>query len=123
MLLEVDVDAAKQHIAAADVNVVGERWGIDRDQRRIVATRDQLDRQRVLAETAAAIHPSGTRGDREDLHGCTMLNAEGSMLNESASHRVVGHCALGIGTGQLPSGIDWNARALNRNSTMLPSCG
>ena len=63
--------------------VVGQGWRVDGDQRDVVPARHQLDRQRVVAETAAAIHPGGTGGDRQDLI-MPMLNA---MPNWSSMHR------------------------------------
>ena len=72
-LLQVDADAAKQHLIAADVDLVGGRRRVERQQRDLVAARQQLDRQRVVARAAAAVHPRGAGGDREDLHdadGC-----------------------------------------------------
>src|SRR4026207_1763566 len=96
MLLEIDADTAEQHVAPADIGVVGEGWRVDGDQRRVVPASHQLDRQRVVAQTAAAIHPGGTGGDREDLHECTMLNAECSMLNDETVSPRVAHWALGI---------------------------
>src|SRR5688572_31745158 len=101
MLLEVHADASEQHIAAAHVGVVGEGWRVDREERDVVRARHQLDRQRVVAQTAAAVHPSGTCGDREDPHECSMLNAECSMPNAqcsmlNAQRNRDSHWALGI---------------------------
>src|SRR5206468_1165018 len=57
-----------EHPIAADVELVGIRWRIQWHQRDIVATREQLDRQRVIARTAAAVHASGPRCDGENPH-------------------------------------------------------
>ena len=47
-------------------SVVGRR--VEREQRDVVTAREQLDRQRVVAEAAAAIHARGAGCNGEDLH-------------------------------------------------------
>src|SRR5687768_14099934 len=68
MLLQVDADAAEQHAIATDVRLVGRCRRVDRHERHVVAARDQLTRERVVAGTAAAEHPRSACGDLEDLH-------------------------------------------------------
>ena len=67
-LLQVDADAAEQHLGLADVPLVGQRRRVERQQRHVVAAREQLDGQRVVAQAAAAIHPGGAGGDGQNLH-------------------------------------------------------
>ncbi len=68
VLLQVDADAAKQHAIAADVGFVGIGRRVERQQRDVVAARDQFDRERVVARATAAIHPRGAGGNGQDLH-------------------------------------------------------
>ncbi len=56
VLLQVDADAAEEHVVLADVRLVGARRRVDRHQRDVVPAREQLGRQRVVAQAAAAIH-------------------------------------------------------------------
>ena len=84
LLLEVDADAAKQHLGPAHVRLVGQQRGVEGQQRHVVAARDQLGGQRVVAKAAAAIHPAGPRGDGEDLH-----LANKSQVREAQVHRVL----------------------------------
>src|SRR5690242_17349093 len=68
VLLQVYADAAEKYALGADVRLVGEGRGIERQQRDVVPLRDQLRCQRVVAQTTAAIHVRGPGGDREELH-------------------------------------------------------
>ena len=104
VLLQVHADAAEQHVPAADVLVIGQRRRVDRDQGHVVTPRHQLDGQRIVPEAAAAIHPCGTGCDRQDLHQRpTPKDPSPTACRPQAN------------------GADWNARARNRKSTMLPS--
>ena len=50
-------NAAEEHLLRpADVVFVGQRRRIEREQRHLVAERDQPRRQRIVAQAAAAIH-------------------------------------------------------------------
>src|SRR5262245_5627097 len=98
LLLQVYADPAEEHALPADVRLVGARGGIYRDQRDVLSPHQQFRGQRVVAQAAPAIHPGGASGNRQDAHG---------RLNPQV----------------LVTRADWNARARNRNSTMLPSWG
>src|ERR1700722_9993891 len=110
MLLEVDADAAEQHAIPADVVLVGRRRRVEREERDLMAAREQLDRQSVVAGAASAIHARSARCDRQDLHV-----ASGSGLSAAPSTQHF------IWTSQ--SSAVWNARARNRKSMRLPSWG
>ncbi len=75
VLLQVDADAAEQDALAADVRFVGIRRRVEREQRHLVAAAEQFDRERVVARAAAAVHPRGPGGDREDVHTSAVWNA------------------------------------------------
>src|SRR5229473_2219351 len=68
MLFEIYADAAEKYSLAADVGLVGEGGGVQRQERNVVALRHQLGGQRVVAQTTTAIHIRGAGGDGEDLH-------------------------------------------------------
>ena len=61
MLLEEDADAAKQHVTAADVTFVGAGRRVDRRENDVVPTREELRREGVVAQAAAAVHAAGAR--------------------------------------------------------------
>src|SRR5215831_12387995 len=69
LLLEVDVDAAEEHAARADVLLVGADGGVGGDQERVVAQGLQGGGQGVVAHAAAAEVPRGAGGDVRDPHG------------------------------------------------------
>jgi hypothetical protein len=68
VLLKVNADAAKQHTIPADVGFVGGRRRVERQERHLVATGQELDGQCVIARAAPAVHPRGAGSDREDPH-------------------------------------------------------
>src|SRR5580704_15718345 len=71
MLLEIDADAAEEHAIEADVVLVGRRRRVEREERDLMAAREQLDRQGVVAEATSAIHPRSARSDRQDSHAAS----------------------------------------------------
>jgi hypothetical protein len=54
-------DAPHQHVVAADVRFVGQGGRVDGLQHHVVPARQQLGRERVVTQAAAAVHLSGTR--------------------------------------------------------------
>ena len=101
VLLQVDADPTKEHAWATDIGFVGPGRRVHRQQRHIVAERHQLPGQRVVAGAATTVHSGRAGCDRENPH------QDGGETPTS----VAGSCEA------------WNARARNRKSTMLPSCG
>ena len=97
MLLQVHAHAAEEHAIGADVLLVGDRGRVDGLKRDIVAATQQFPRQRVVAQATAAIHVRGACRNGENPH-----------------------TAAGCGASTVAF---WNARARNRKSMMLPSCG
>src|SRR4030095_11084375 len=56
VLLQEDAYSAEEHVTAADVALVGARRCVDRRENDVVPAREELRRERVVAEAAAAIH-------------------------------------------------------------------
>ena len=56
VLLQEDADAAEEDVAAADVALVRPRGRVDGREQHVVAAREQLRRQRVVAQAAPAVH-------------------------------------------------------------------
>ena len=99
VLLEEDADPAKEHVTAADVTFVGAGRCVDRRENDVVPTREELRREGVVAETAAAVHAAGPACQRQDPHATAAPALSGS-----------GPAA-------------WNERLAYRCSKRLPSCG
>ena len=58
----------KKTLSLTDIWFVGERWRVDRQERDVVTARDQLGRQRVVAQTTAAIHLPGAACEIKNFH-------------------------------------------------------
>ena len=58
----------KNDVALADVALVGARRRVDRHQDDVVTAGEQLGRQRVVAQAAAAIHRPRSARKRQDPH-------------------------------------------------------
>ena len=52
----------------ADVRFVRVRGRVERQQRDLMSPREELDRERIVAQAAPAIHPGRSRGDGKDPH-------------------------------------------------------
>ena len=68
VLLEKHADPAEEHLLAADVRLVGLGRRVDRRQHDVVAAPEQLGRERVVAQAAAAVHAAGAARERQDAH-------------------------------------------------------
>src|ERR1044071_7183979 len=67
LLLQINADATEENFVYAYVRLIGQRRRVERKQNYVVALRDQLRRESVVAQTTAAVHACGSRGDGEDL--------------------------------------------------------
>jgi hypothetical protein len=67
-LLKIDADAAEEHAIAARIRFVRIGRRVERQECHLVAARQQLDGQCVVARAAAAIHAGRACRDRKDLH-------------------------------------------------------
>ena len=63
MLLQVHADAAEENLLLADVGLIREGGGVDGQQDDIVTLAFELGRERVIADTTAAVHLRGAGGD------------------------------------------------------------
>src|SRR4030095_13616572 len=68
VLFEVDADAAEEDAPAADVRLVGQGRRVERAQQDVMAARQKLRRQRVIAQATPAVHLRGPGGDVENPH-------------------------------------------------------
>ena len=60
LLLQIGVDSAEENAGFAHIGFISANRGVDRHQDNIFAKLQQRGRQRVVVQTTAAIHPSGT---------------------------------------------------------------
>ena len=82
VLLQVHADPAKQHAIATDVRLVRPRRRVYRHQSDVVATRQQLARQCVIAGAAAAVHPRRAGRDLEDPHFKSQVTSHKSQVTD-----------------------------------------
>ena len=126
VLLQVDADAAEQHLLAADVGLVGIGRRVERQQRHVVAAAQQLDRQRVVARAGAAVHPRGAGGDRQDIHIRSRRSgtpAPGTESRRCSLRAAAASSAVMVGIGPMFSrsmcvGVDQLAAAASRSSVI-----
>ena len=79
VLLEVDADPAEQDTSATHVRLVGARRRVDGHERDVVAARNQLRRQRIVADATAAVHPCGPGRDEKDFHHLDSPSCQGGV--------------------------------------------
>src|SRR2546423_584664 len=68
VLLEIHADAAEQYLVPADVRLVGESRRVNGQEDDVVPLTLDLRRQRVVADTAAAIHLRSAGGEGNYFH-------------------------------------------------------
>ena len=68
LLLQIDVDAAEEHAANADVRLVGPERRVGRHQQHVFAQIQERGGQRVVVQTTAAVHARRSGRDVGDLH-------------------------------------------------------
>jgi hypothetical protein len=78
VLLQVDADAVEEHVARADVPLVGPGRRVDRREDYVVAAREELRGKRIVAQAAAAVHAAGAAGERQDPHATAAPTGSGS---------------------------------------------
>src|SRR5215216_2687825 len=90
VLFEVDADAAEEDAPAADVRLVRQRRRVERHEHNVVPARQQLRRQRVVAQTTPAVHLRGPGRDVEKAH----VSPGGRAVEGSARVEVLEEVAL-----------------------------